>query len=287
MPFMKKIKKTFKALAAILKNPWLLNRVLSDDKIWEEYLEKKYHLKQLPLVDIGEFISDSSEILEVAFLDGSSLPTDLALLKALSKKFQHCKYFEIGTWRGESAANVSDVSAECYTLNLSVQEMLQRGYTRKHTEQLGYFSKEKNNITHLYGNSLGFDFHSLNKKFDLIFIDGDHHYDYVKNDTEKIFQHLTHESTTVIWHDYAYHPEKVRPEVLAAILDGMPPAFHHSLYHVSNTMCAIFTKEKLKTETLQVPVMPKNKFRIKIESILMLNEFAKSHDISNPDSDKN
>ena len=71
------------------------------------------------------------------------------------------------------------------------------------------------------------DFEALNKKFDLIFIDGDHHYEMVRNDTAKVFQSLFHSGSTVVWHDYAFNPEKIRFEVLAGILDGCPTEFHH------------------------------------------------------------
>lgn len=111
-----------------------------------------------------------------------------------------------------------------------------------------------------------YDFKSLHKKFDLIFIDGDHRYEYVKNDTQKVFEHLMHEQTIVVWHDYAYNPEKFRPEVLAGILDGIPVEFRKNLYHVSNTMCAIFIKKQFPTSILQSPVTPNKTFSLKIES---------------------
>jgi predicted O-methyltransferase YrrM len=113
---------------------------------------------------------------------------------------------------------------------------------------------------------LNFDFQSLNKKYDLIFIDGDHHYDYVKNDTQKIFQHLIHDNSIIVWHDYARNPECFRSEVLAGILDGTPREYRKYLYHVSNTMCSIFIKSKFPTKELDAPEIPHKTFRVKIES---------------------
>lgn len=265
---MEKLKKTFQALIAILKNPWLLNNVLSDNTVWNDYLSKNHNLQHgLPLLDINHICPNLSETLECfAFLDGGSLPTDIALLKALSKKFEECKYFEIGTWRGESVVNVAENAAECYTLNLSKTELLSLGLDEKYADLHGFFSKKKANIKHLTGNSLDFDFEGLDKKFDLIFIDGNHHFDYVKNDTEKVFKHLVHENSIIVWHDYAYTPEKMRPEVMAAILDGTPAEYRKHLYHVSNTLCAVFIKNDFPTTKLNAPMTPDKTFKVTVES---------------------
>jgi predicted O-methyltransferase YrrM len=265
---MNKIGKAIKGIIEIIKNPWLLNKVLSDDTVWNKYLVKKYNINHgLPMLDINQISNDFSETIEsFAFLDGGSLPTDIVLLKLLSKKFTKCTYFEIGTWRGESIINVAENAEECYTLNLSKSEILSLGLSEIYADLHGFFSKGKGNIKHISGNSLTFDFQSLNKKFDLIFIDGNHHYDYIKNDTEKIFKHLVHDDSIVVWHDYAYNPEKLRPETLAAILDGTPPEHRKYLYHVSNTMCAVFIRSEFSVKTFETPMIPNKTFKVTIES---------------------
>ncbi len=265
---MKKIKKLLRAVAAILKYPWLLNHVLADDTVWISYLKKKHFPeKGLPVVELDSLFPDFSETLNTfAFLDGGSLPTDIALLKLLAGKFPACRYFEIGTWRGESVANVADVASRCFTLNLSKKEMLEKGMDEKYADLHGFFSKGKENITHLEGNSLTFDFAGFNQKFDLIFIDGDHHFETVSSDTKNVFAHLVHDKSIVVWHDYAYQPEKVRPEVYAAIMEGTPPDKRKYLVHVANTICAVFIPEVLETHPLETPVKPRKRFKISIES---------------------
>ena len=264
---MRKLLKAIKAIISAIKNPWLLNNILSDDLVWKEYLNKKYKTTiNLPVIEIDELIPNFSETIELAFLDGSSLPTDIALLKSLCKKFDSCKYFEIGTWRGESVMNVAEVCDKCYTLDLPEGNLLQKKIDEKEIALHAFFSKGKENITQLYKNTLAYDFSDLREKFDVIFIDGDHHYEYVKNDTEKVFKNLIHDKTIVVWHDYAHSPETIRYEVLAGIVDGLPGDFRNNLYHVSNTLCAIFIREKIKSKMLQTPVKPNKKFRINIES---------------------
>jgi predicted O-methyltransferase YrrM len=241
---MNKISKAVKAVTNIIRKPYLLNLVLDDNEVRkQDVLKKNNGLERFPQLSLFDVL-DTKEISvsPFAFLDGGSLPTDLALLKGLAGKFPQCSYFEIGTWRGESAANVASVAKECYTMDLPDDEKRELGYDEEYISQHAVFSKNLPNVTHLKANSLYFDFASLNRKFDLIFIDGDHHYESVLNDTLKVFIHLLRDNSIVVWHDYAYNPEKVRYEVMAAILDGCPAQFHRNLYHVANTMCAVYWK---------------------------------------------
>ncbi|MEI6748355.1 MAG: class I SAM-dependent methyltransferase [Bacteroidales bacterium] len=242
---MKKIRKSLQAIGNIIRNPYLLNLVLNENENWKRYVLKSFK-DELPVISFGDLFGTFEEsVSPFAFLDGGSLPTDLALLKGLAKNIEQCNYFEIGTWRGESVANVSKVARECYTMDLPDDEKRNIGMTEEYIQQYAVYSKELPNVIHLKANSLNFDFEALNKKFDLVFIDGDHHYDGVLNDTRKAISYLIHEKSVIVWHDYAFNPEKVRYEVFAAILDGCGALFQSNLYHVANTLCAIYYPGKL------------------------------------------
>ena len=264
---MNKIQKLMKGIGLLLKKPSLINLITDSEFYWENYLKKHQNgLLQLPTANILDLINNPSELSHYTFLGGGSLPTDIILLKSLANQIDECSYFEIGTWRGESAIHISETAKECYTLNLSKEEILSEGLPKKYAELHGVLSKGKENITHLFGNTLTYDFESLNQKFDLIFIDGNHKYDFVKNDTEKVFTHLVHKDSIVVWHDYAAHPEKARHDVLAGILDGIPKENQKNLYHVSNSLCAIYYPKGLKSETLDFPINPDKLFELKIQS---------------------
>lgn len=244
---MNKLRKAFTAIREILKNPYLLNHVIDEELYWKKKVMKKhgfrYGLPQITITDLlGEF---QEKVFPYAFLDGSSSPLDLVLLKGLVRKFGVKDYFEIGTWRGESAANVAPLVKNCFTLNLPDESMQKMGLDEDYIRLHRFFSKNIPNVTHLQADSLTFDFGSLDKKFDVVFIDGDHHYPSVKSDTEKVFGILKDEKSMVVWHDYAANPEKIRWSVLCGILDGWPPGYHKNLYHVSNTLCAVFLPDKL------------------------------------------
>jgi predicted O-methyltransferase YrrM len=261
-----RFRKAMKATGLILRHPVLLNRVLSEPDIWREYVTREYGgEKGLSVIQMDQvFDGEMYDVGPITFLDGGSLPTDLALLRGLAGLFKDCSYFEIGTWRGESVANMARVAKECYTLNLSAEEMRKMGIRSKYMYLLGYFSKALDNVVHLSGNSLDFDFAALDKRFDIIFIDGDHHYESVRSDTEKAFKFLAHDGSVIVWHDYAFHPEKVRFEVLAGILDGTDPSLHSDLYHVSQTKCAILLKKDLKGKFLDQPEEPDEYYEVKM-----------------------
>jgi predicted O-methyltransferase YrrM len=261
---MGKISKLIKTLKLVTKQPGLINHILNSDDVWLDYIKnKKLGDSTLPIVDIENIIPNFNEQLDYfTFLGGGSLPTDIMLLKALAGQIKNCKYFEIGTFRGESVVNVSQNAKDCYTLNLSKQQIIDLKLPDHFADVIGYLSKDKPNITHLEGDSLSFDYKGLNKKFDLIFIDGNHTFDFVKSDTINVFKHLKHDNTIIVWHDYAYTPEKTRPEILAAILEGTPKEEHKNLYHVSNTLCAIYTKKNFETYPFEAVSIPKKTFEI-------------------------
>jgi hypothetical protein len=260
---LKQVGVVFKAFYEIARNPKLLYRVVEDNSVWERYVNKKHSAfsKGLPVVEINDLIPNFKETLDVVdFLGGGSTPPDLAIIKGLCKSFTDCKYFEIGTWRGQSIINVVDVCKECYTLNLPDD-----AFDGVYRNLFGFYSKKNPKIKHVYGDSKTFDYAGLNMKFDVIFIDANHRYDYIKSDTQLVFKHLVHENTVVIWHDYGKDPAIPVFETLAGILEGIPAGTEKNLYHVSNTVCAIHTNRKFPTTQLVSPAIPNKKFKVTLE----------------------
>ena len=261
-----KSKKLLSFFKTLLKEPHLVNLILTNNEVQKEkFLQKYQNLTALPQIEIKDLGQEVAEKISTFILDGGSLITDLQLLMSLASRNEVKSYFEIGTWRGESVFNVAKILEDCTTLNLSEKEMKDFGWNPKYAEQHAILSKKNSKILHLHGNTVNFDFEALNKKYDLIFIDGDHTYEMVKSDTEKVFQHLVHENSIVVWHDYAYSPQKIRYEVFRAILDGLGKENHQYLYHPKNTMCAVFFKGKIKSSTFDEMKFPEQIFEISIK----------------------
>lgn len=266
---MGKINKALRAIGQIIKRPYLLNLILDAEEVWKDDVVKRHHLPQgLPCVSLHEFLpSEGMEVAPYAFLDGGSLPTDIALLRALSLRNKVEDYLEIGTWRGESVANVAATGAQCITINLPDEEMRKMGLAEDYINIHRIFSQDKPNIRHIQAHSHEFDFGSLNKKFDLIFIDGDHHRDSILKDTKTAFGLLKNERSIIVWHDYALSPETPRFEVLSGILDGCPEACRPHLYHVSNSLCALFSREPLKASPLKPNEKPEISFIVNVKGV--------------------
>jgi predicted O-methyltransferase YrrM len=238
------------------------------EKDYKTQLNKKYNLKQLPTIDILDFFQDfEEELTTYSFLEGTSLITDLILLKKLARRFDKCNYLEIGSWRGESIANISENAVHCTTINLSAEEMKGLNLSNEFIEVHGAFSKNIKNLTEIFHNSHTYDFENLKDKFDLIFIDGDHSYEGILNDTRKTFNLRKDTSSIIVWHDYGFTPESVRHTTLKAILDGIPVEYHKNLYHISNTLCSIYIENcNYVTSLTRFPSNPNKRFSIKVKA---------------------
>ena len=266
---MGKIKKLFTVVGLILKQPSLLNKILDDENVNKKIVAEKLNLPQgHPSVDIAELVPDFDEIVEpFAFLEGGSMPIEIALLKALAKRFEKCNYLEIGTWRGESVANLASVAEHCVTINLTDDDMRRIGMTEKYIGLHRFFSKELKNVEHISCNSKTFDFSSLNKKFDLVYIDGDHHYDSVLNDTKNAFKLLRDENSIIVWHDYGDAIDNIRWDIVRGIAEGTPSEKRKNIYRISNTRSAIYTTQKVKTALVEYPQTPNKHFKVRITGV--------------------
>jgi hypothetical protein len=253
---------------ALFTNPGVILKSLYHGMVpydRKNFVINKYGLKNgLPEVDILELFPGFNETIEpFSHLYGTSLPIDIAILKALAKKFPDCEYLEIGSWRGESLANLSPVCKKCVSVSLSDEEMRKIGMSEAMISMQRFYSKDLSNVVHIGANSMNYDFSQLGK-FDLIFVDGDHRFEGVKNDTEKVFKLLKDENSIIIWHDYTEQYEHINWEVFAGILEGCTEDQRKHIYHISNSLCAIYTRQVVKIYKAQESSIPNKSFKVQI-----------------------
>ena len=265
---MNKISKLVKALSLILQKPYLLNNVLKDEIVFKSDFQRYFPntaFKQIRLVDLME--SDEVRIAPYAFLSGSSLATDFALLQLLCRKYQVKDYLEIGTWRGESAANVAPYVESVYSFNLGDEQLLSLGLEKNYVESHRFFSKDVPNIQHVFGDSQTFDFDQLNKKFDLIFIDGDHSTEAVCRDTKKMLSYLKNDQSIIVWHDAKKDTEYPRYEVLLGIYQALPADMQKHVYLVENSLCAVYIPSSITSESPILNRLPRNAFELTLKNL--------------------
>ena len=78
----RKASKLLRGLAAVLKKPALLNHVLDHEDQHETQFKQNSGMQNgFPEVQLRHLMSGEVSVKPFAFLDGGSLPTDLALLK--------------------------------------------------------------------------------------------------------------------------------------------------------------------------------------------------------------
>ncbi len=275
---LRRFRRVKEAFIEIISNPKSLYYVLNN----EDYFRKKVitdfglqesDLNSVSFDDLG--ITFPQQIDVYSFLGGTSALTDLLLLKGLANKFNKCHYFEIGTWRGESIANLAHETHRRTTLNFSSDQLKEHGYLKDHIEAQGYYLKDDPNVERLFGDSTKYDFRSLNQKYDLIFIDGDHHWQSIKIDTENVFKHLVHPESIVVWHDFTTNYSTIWWEVYYGILSGINDSARSNLYHVRNTNCIVYSPFEIKSQKSGNPYLPESSYQISIGKIEKLRSIAK------------
>jgi predicted O-methyltransferase YrrM len=139
---------------------------------------------------------------------------ELVSIAALVKDNHANTIFEIGTFDGRTtramALNLLNESGKIYTLNLppdveSVSletDRIDVNLASKVVSGERFLNTpQEKHIQQLWGDSAKFDFSPFHKKMDIVFIDGAHSEDYVKNDTEKSIPLIKQDGGIIIWHD--------------------------------------------------------------------------------------
>lgn len=163
-----------------------------------EYFGYDPHGRRLPKISLDKVIQNERplRIYEALAIPGSVSTTELIVITNLIKIYKPAKLFEFGTSVGRTTLNMAanlEPEAHVYTLDLSPAEQV--GSKFVNTE----WSK---NITQLYGDSAVFDFSQFSNGVDFVFVDADHAYQSVINDSKQAFKLLRNGRGIILWHDY-------------------------------------------------------------------------------------
>ena len=174
-------------------------------------------LPRVPITDIFPAIHNTDVNLVRAFdrLPGTSLDVyEITLLAAIVRVMDASNILEIGTFDGNTALNLAvntPAEARITTVDLprawdgqlaleipkSSRNVTDRSRLGLQYRDTPYAEK----IRQVLADSATLDWSSFQKPFDLAFIDGCHHYEYVKSDTRNVRKCLK-PGGVLVWHDY-------------------------------------------------------------------------------------
>jgi predicted O-methyltransferase YrrM len=178
-------------------------------------------LKRVPAPEIFKGLENVSITVHRSFDRDITTSIDTQELMVLCGivKLRDCKnILEIGTFNGNTTLNMAvNTSPDAKITTIDLPENWDGNYKievpglyvnvtdrktvgahyREHPESHALATK----ITQVYGDSAGLDWGLLKGPFDLVFIDGNHHYKYVMSDTENALKHLA-PGGIIVWHDY-------------------------------------------------------------------------------------
>ena len=207
-----------------INNPADLRVVFGTANAVAESIEfPSFDIRAFPSIDYAEITGASSRFVMQTFPGiGTSISMlEGAALAALIHKSGAKRIFEFGTYKGVSttqlALNLPD-DGTVYTLDLpenhpaytlAIPKSEERHIANETGKGILIPQDIKNKVTFLRSDSALFDTTPYDGSMDLVFVDGAHSYEYVKNDTEKGWKMLR-TGGIIAWHDCnPNHPEVV------------------------------------------------------------------------------
>lgn len=179
--------------------------------------------RTLKRIEIGDLTTLNSRWSFQSFQGiGASISlAEAEVLVALMKKSCATRVFEFGTYKGVSTTQLAlnipeggmiftlDLPEDHPAYSLSISKAEERKIAAEGEKGILIPSDLLSKVTFLQADSALFDTTPYRQSMDMVFVDGAHSYDYVKNDTEKGLEMLR-TGGIIAWHDcIPSHPEVV------------------------------------------------------------------------------
>jgi len=216
-------------------------------------------LKRIEVTEIFKGIESIEVTIKRAFdrdayapLQNSMDLQEIFILCSILKFVNARNILEIGTFDGNATLNLavnSSPDAKITTIDLPsdwqgdfaleipevYKNVTDRGIVGRQYRKYDEYAKK---ITQIYEDSAKLDWNRIPSPFDLIFIDGCHHYNYVLRDTENALKHLR-DRGVIVWHDYGMIKD------VSKVVDDLSKSM--SVYAIRGTRLAICLKGDFST----------------------------------------
>lgn len=186
---------------------------VEDPEVEREVVTRELLLPEIPVSDVMNGTT-AINILEPQQLNGNVTLLEMLILNTLVANSKPRVVFEIGTFDGRTTLNLAanaGPKARTFTLDLPLDELSLTEYaldpsdvqyvTAEGTGQRFKNTSWASQITQLFGDSAKLDFSPYFGTASIVFIDGSHSYDYVKNDSHVALR-LLKRPGVIVWHDY-------------------------------------------------------------------------------------
>lgn len=220
--------------ARLLRLVWQLSgRKPRVDLFLSGFLKYRKYLPECDATDIIPNFAGTEVRFRQAPLGTWSTPlVDVFVVIKAALGFQSRRILELGSYRGDTARLIAENTLDDVTIcTVDISEQHGEAYrglevARKINRKVGRIS------TSLF---------AADEKFDLIFVDADHDYASVMNDTEVAFKVLA-ENGVILWHDYFqdayFHGMCGVPEALNQFAQS------RAIYAIRGTRLAVFSNGK-------------------------------------------
>lgn len=220
--------------ARLLRLVWQLSgRKLRVDQFLAGSLKYRKYLPECDAADVIPNFSKTEVRFRQAPIGAWSTPLiDVFVVIKAALGFQSSRILELGSYRGDTARLIAENTPDNATI-CTVDVSEQHGEAYRGLEIARKIKRKVGNIsTGLF---------AADEKFDLIFVDADHCYSSVMNDTEVAFKVLADQGV-ILWHDYVldsyFHDLCGVPEALNQF------ARSNAIYAIRGTRLAIFSSCK-------------------------------------------
>ena len=181
--------------------------------------ERKFDLVEKNVCDLVPGFKEAEAVIRGFVPEHSDIQclpaAELVTIAAISRALAPLTVFEIGTYKGLTTLTLAinaPEDAQVFTLDLDPDKR----DTHRHGTGVGGFSsfrvgeaflgtRYETKIHQVFGNSMEFDFSTWHGKVDLVLVDADHSYDFVKADTASALK-LVRRGGVIIWDDYVWDP---------------------------------------------------------------------------------
>ncbi len=162
------------------------------------------------------------------FAPGNQDLTGLIYLVSIAKQIDARSIFEIGTYNGVTALTLAMnlPNTVVHTLDLApddnpelpVDDGDRSNFCFRSVARVFEAREESCRIVQHFGDSAKFDFSPFRKQIDVVYVDGAHTFDYVRNDSAVAFD-MASEKSAIVWDDYGRRTPGV-PRYLDSSVNG-------------------------------------------------------------------